>query len=341
MSLTETLRGRAGKLRGNGVKPPPDGSKPLPGWRRYWPMYAAVSPFFLLFAVFGVFPVAFSIYLSFMSWDGIGDMQSIGWENYEYLVTDPDFWKSITNTLIIWILATVPMVFLALVIAYALHTTVRFKAFYRVAYFIPNVTSIVAMTIVLGSVFSDSSGLLNSMLRAISAGEVGWLSDPWAMKVSVALITIWRWLGYNTIICLAGLQAISSDVYEAAKVDGANARQTFFRITIPMLRPVILFVVITSTIGGLQLFTEPHVMFPDDTGNVGGPGGEATTIVLYLYQQAFIFNRFGYGAAIGWALFILIAVFSIINWRLVAGRGEDAMGTPKTKAKGKGKSRAR
>ncbi|MER6714905.1 sugar ABC transporter permease [Streptomyces sp. NPDC006386] len=338
MGLADAPRGKAVKPRGSAAKPPPDGSRPLPGWRRYWPMYTAVSPFFLLFAVFGVFPVGFSIYLSFMSWDGIGEMRSIGWENYAYLVTDSDFWQSIGNTLVIWILSTVPMIFLALGIAYALHTAVRFKAFYRVAYFVPNVTSIVAMTLVLGSVFSDSSGLLNSALRAINAGEVGWLSDPWAMKVSVAAITIWRWVGYNAIICLAGLQAISSDVFEAAKVDGADNRQTFFRITIPMLRPVILFVAVTSTIGGLQLFTEPQVLFPvDDNGNVGGPGGEATTIVLYLYQQAFIFNRFGYGAAVGWALFLLIAVFSVINWRLIGGRDEDAIGTGKRK----GKSRAR
>ncbi|GAB2881304.1 sugar ABC transporter permease [Streptomyces deserti] len=338
MGLADALRGKAVEPRGSAVKPPPDGSRPLPGWRRYWPMYAAVSPFFILFALFGIFPVGFSVYLSFMSWDGIGETQSIGWENYAYLVTDSDFWQSIGNTLIIWLLSTVPMIFLALVIAYALHTAVRFKAFYRVAYFVPNITSIVAMTLVLGSVFSDSSGLLNSALRAIHAGEVGWLSDPWAMKVSVAAITTWRWVGYNAIICLAGLQAISSDVFEAAKVDGANNRQTFFRITIPMLRPVILFVAVTSTIGGLQLFTEPQVLFPvDDNGNVGGPGGEATTIVLYLYQQAFIFNRFGYGAAVGWALFLLIAVFSVINWRLIGGRDEDAIGTGKRK----GKSRAR
>ncbi|GAP48403.1 carbohydrate ABC transporter permease [Streptomyces azureus] len=338
MGLADAPRGKAVKPRGSAAKPPPDGSRPLPGWRRYWPMYAAVSPFFILFAVFGVFPVGFSVYLSFMSWDGIGEMQAIGWENYAYLVTDSDFWQSIGNTLVIWLLSTVPMIFLALGIAYALHTAVRFKAFYRVAYFVPNITSIVAMTLVLGSVFSDSSGLLNSALRAIHAGEVGWLSDPWAMKVSVAAITVWRWVGYNAIICLAGLQAISSDVFEAAKVDGANNRQTFFRITIPMLRPVILFVAVTSTIGGLQLFTEPQVLFPvDDNGNVGGPGGEATTIVLYLYQQAFIFNRFGYGAAVGWALFLLIAVFSVINWRLIGGRDEDAIGTGKRK----GKSRAR
>ncbi|NGN63581.1 sugar ABC transporter permease [Streptomyces sp. A7024] len=335
MAVTESVQGSAGERRRATAGKELDGSRPLPGWRRYWPMYAAVSPFFFLFAVFGVFPVGYSIYLSFMSWDGIGDMKGVGWENYAYLLTDGDFWQSITNTLIIWVLSTVPMIFLALVIAYALHTTVRFKAFYRVAYFMPNITSIVAMTLVLGSVFSNSSGLLNNMLRAISAGEVGWLSDPWAMKVAVAAITTWRWVGYNAIICLAGLQAISSDIYEAARVDGANNRQTFFRITIPMLRPVILFVAITSTIGGLQLFTEPQVLFPDAAGNVGGPGGEATTIVLYLYQQAFIFNRFGYGAAIGWALFILIAVFSVINWRLIGGRDELAAD------KRKGKRRAR
>ncbi|MET9357763.1 ABC transporter permease subunit [Streptomyces sp. NPDC006617] len=136
----------------------------------------------------------------------------------------------------------------------------------------------------------------------------------------------------------AGVPEGSSDVFEAAKVDGAGNRQTFLRITIPMLRPVILFVAVTSTIGGLQLFTEPQVLFPvDDNGNVGGPGGEATTIVLYLYQQAFVFNRFGYGAAVGWALFLLIAVFSVINWRLIGGRDEDAIGTGKRKEK----SRAR
>jgi len=128
----------------------------------------------------------------------------------------------------------------------------------------------------------------------------------------------WRWVGYNAIIYLAGLQAIPGDVYEAAKVDGASAIQTFLRVTVPMLRPVILFTVITSTIGGLQTFTESQVLL----GDTGGPDNAGETIVLYLYQHAFVNNQFGYGAAVAWALFLLILVFSVINWRLLSGGGD-------------------
>ncbi|OIV37620.1 cytochrome C biogenesis protein [Mangrovactinospora gilvigrisea] len=282
-------------------------------------MYAAVSPFYILFAVFGIFPVGFSIFLSFQSWDGIGKMKSVGWENYKYLLTDPQFWQSIVNTLEIWVMATVPMLFLALVVAYALHTAVRFKSFYRMAYFVPNVTSMVAMAIVFGSIFSGNFGILNDLLKSIGAGQVQWLTDPWGIKVAIAALSTWRWVGYNAIIYLAGLQAISQDVYEAAKMDGANARQTFFRITIPLMRPIILFTVITSTIGGLQLFTESQVL----VGDSGGTGQSGETIVVYLWQHAFVQNQFGYGGAIGWALFILIVLFSIINWRFLRERNDD------------------
>ena len=300
--------------------PAPD--KPPSRFRQAMPQYVAVSPFFILFAVFGAFPVLFSIYLSFHSWDGIGAMKWVGLEQYSYLLSDPAFWDAITNTLIIWVLSTVPMLLLALVIANALHNATTFRGFYRVAYFLPNVTSVVAMTMVFGSIFSNNFGLLNAFLQSIGLTKIEWLSQPWGIKIAIATIVTWRWVGYNAIIFLAGLQAISADIYEAAKVDGASSSQTFWRITVPMLRPVILFTAVTSTIGGLQIFTESRVLF-GDTENIGGPGGAGTTIVSYLYQSAFIKNQFGYGAAIGWALFILIVLFAIINWRLIGGNDDE------------------
>lgn len=298
--------------------------KPPNKYRQAFPQYAAVAPFFILFAIFGAFPVLFSIWISFHSWDGIGQMKWVGLEEYSYLLSDPVFWKAIGNTLIIWVLSTVPMLLLALVIANALHNATRFRSFYRIAYFIPNVTSVVAVTLVFGSIFSNNFGLLNAFLESIGVGKIDWLTQPWGIKIAIATIVTWRWVGYNAIIYLAGLQAISADVYEAAKVDGASSRQTFWRITVPMMRPVILFTAVTSTIGGLQIFTESRVLF-GDTSSIGGPGDAGLTIVSYLYQSAFIKNQFGYGAAIGWALFILIVLFSIVNWRLIGGTDEERL----------------
>ncbi|GAB2613101.1 carbohydrate ABC transporter permease [Kribbella endophytica] len=297
-------------------------SKPPNKFKQAFPQYVAVSPFFVLFAIFGAFPVFFSIWLSFHSWDGIGQMKWVGLEQYSYLLTDPTFWKSITNTLIIWVLSTVPMLLLALLIANSLHNATRFRSFYRIAYFIPNITSVVAVTMVFGSVFSNNFGLLNAFLTSIGLDKIEWLSQPWGIKVAIATIVAWRWTGYNAIIFLAGLQAISSDIYEAAKVDGASSRQQFWQITVPLLRPVILFTAVTSTIGGLQIFTESQVLF-GASGSIGGPGDGGLTIVSYLYDNAFGANQFGYGAAIGWALFILIVLFSIINWRLIGGRDDE------------------
>ncbi|MEU4607940.1 sugar ABC transporter permease [Kribbella sp. NPDC023972] len=296
----------------------PGSGKPPGKYRQALPQYAAISPFFILFAVFGAFPVLFSIWISFHSWDGIGQMTWVGLEQYSYLLGDPKFWQSIGNTLIIWVLSTVPMLMLALVIANALHNATRFRSFYRIAYFIPNVTSVVAVTMVFGSIFSNNFGLLNAFLQSVGLTKIEWLTQPWGIKIAIATIVTWRWVGYNAIIFLAGLQAISNDVYEAARVDGASSRQTFWRITVPLLRPVILFTAVTSTIGGLQIFTESQVL----VGDTGGPGGAGTTIVSYLYESAFLDNQFGYGAAIGWALFILIVLFSIINWRLIGGGDE-------------------
>jgi cellobiose transport system permease protein len=294
--------------------------------RTFWPQYVAIAPFYVLFLVFGLFPILFSIYLSFTDWDGIGPIKFVGLAQYAYLVADPRFWNAVGNTFLIWFISTIPMLFLALVIAFLLHQNIRFKGGYRLAFFIPNVTSMVAMAIVFGSVFSDSFGLVNSALTALNAEPIAWLSSNWGIKITIAVMVIWRFTGYNAIIYLAGLQSIPTELYDAAKVDGANTWQIFSTITVPMLRPVILFTVITSTVGGLSLFTEPQILL----GNSGGTDEAGMTIVLYQYNQAFTQFDFGYGSAIAWALFVLASVFAIINWRLV--RERDTKATPVNKA---------
>lgn len=286
------------------------------GPRRFWPQYVAVAPFYVLFMVFGFLPIVFSIVLSFCDWDGIGRLRWVGLAQYRYLVADERFWNAVVNTLLIGVMSTVPMLFIALVLAFLLHQNIRLKGVYRVAFFLPNVTSMVAMAIVFGSVFSDSFGLINSALTALGREPVAWLSSYWGIKVTIATLLVWRWTGYNAILYLAGLQAIPTELYDAARVDGASARQVFTSITVPMLRPVILFTLVTSTIGSLGLFTEPQVLL----GTTGGTDEAGMSIVLYQYNQAFSQFDFGYGSAIAWALFVLAAIFSVINWRLLRER---------------------
>jgi cellobiose transport system permease protein len=303
----------------------PSPVRPKKGFRKYWHLYAAISPFYLIFLGFGLFPVGFSLYLSFHRWDGLGSMEWAGLSQYQYLLSDGDFWNSIGNTLIIWALATFPMIFLAMVTAVMLNSAVRFKGLYRVAYFLPNVTSVVAIAIVFGSIFSTNAGMVNAVLHAVGIDQVAWLNTPWGIKVTIAALMTWQWTGYNAIIFLAGLQTVPGELYEAARMDGAGPIQTFFRITLPLLRPTLLFVLVVSTVTGLQSFSEPQVLLQtssNDSTFAGGPGHSGQTMVLYFFQQTFDNNDFGYGAAVAWGIFLVVVLFSIINWRLVQRRGD-------------------
>ena len=293
-----------------------------PGRRRrvlsYWPQYLAISPFYILFAVFGLAPVLFSFYLAFQRWDGIGESEFAGLDNFRYLIKDDVFWLSLRNTLLIWVMSTVPTLILAMVLAVLLNSVKRFKAFYRMAFFIPNITSVVAISIFFGALFATNYGLINAVLEAVGLPKFAWLQSVWGIKIVIAVLTVWQWTGYNAIIYLAGLQTISSDLYEQAKVDGANAVQIFFRITLPLLRPIILFTVVISTIGGLQTFTEPKVL----VGDTAGTGQSGLTMVFYFYRQAFSHNDYGYGAAIAMVVLLVVGLVTILNWALVQ-RGED------------------
>ncbi|WP_328859821.1 carbohydrate ABC transporter permease [Streptomyces sp. NBC_00306] len=290
---------------------------------RHWRLYAAISPFYLIFLAFGLIPVGFSLYLSFHRWDGLGSMEFAGLAQYRYLLSDTQFWNALGNTLVIWAMATFPMLFLALLVAVMINSAKRLTSFYRFAFFVPNVTSVVAVAIVFGSVFSTNFGLVNAVLQGLGLDPVAWLQTPWSIKVSIAALMSWQWVGYNAIIFLAGLQTIPGELYEAARVDGANPVQTFFRITVPLMRPVILFTLVVSTVTGLQSFSEPQVLLSTTSNTstfAGGPDNAGQTMVLYFFQQSFDNNDFGYGAAVAWGIFLVVVIFSIVNWRLVARR---------------------
>ncbi|GAA1575528.1 sugar ABC transporter permease [Kribbella sancticallisti] len=283
----------------------------------YWRFYLALSPFYLIFLVFGLYPVASTILLAFQKWDGLGTRQMVGLQNFRFLLEDSTFWLSLWNTVVLFFMSTVPTLAIALALAVMLHSAVRLKGVYRIAYFIPNITSLVAAAIFFAAVFSTNFGLINSVLRSLGLPTEDWLGQPWGIKIAISTMIVWQWTGYNTIIYLAGLQAIPTEQYEAAKVDGAGPFRTFFSITLPQLRPVVLFTVIMSTIGGLQTFTEPQVM----VGNTGGTGQSGLTVVMYFYNQAFGANDYGYAAAIALSIFMLVLLFTAINWKLLGGRG--------------------
>jgi cellobiose transport system permease protein len=323
MSLSKSSAPRMRIARENPPPAPRKSRKPgrLRRTASFWPQYLAVSPFYVIFLVFLLIPIGFSLYLAFTSWDGLGPIKFVGLQQFRFLLKDPTFWLALRNTLIIWLMSTVPMLFMSLVIAALLNATKRFTAFYRVAFFIPSVTSIVAIALFFSAVFSQNYGLVNVILHSLHLPTVNWLSDSWTIKLVIASLMTWQWTGYNAIIYLAGMQSIPPELYEAAKVDGAGAIRTFFSITIPLLRPIILFTVIVSTVTGLQSFTEPQVLFGSAAAvnpDSGGPGQAGLTLILYFYHEAFDNNDFGYAAAIAWAAFLVIVLFTLINWRLVA-----------------------
>ncbi|GIN13713.1 cytochrome c biogenesis protein [Shouchella clausii] len=286
-------------------------------WAEIWKkrtLYLFISPFFLLFAVFGVFPIFYSLYLSFHSWSGLGDKTFVGLSQFQYLLGDAEFWQAVGNTFAIWFLSSIPMLFFALVIAFLLNLpSLKGRSTYQTMFFITNVTSIVAVAIIFETIFSNQYGLMNYLLSLIGIAPLEWLNSGFLVKVVIASMVVWRFVGYNAIIYLAGLQNIPKTLYEAAIIDGANKTQIFFRITIPLLRPIILFTVIMTTIGSMQIFTEPQILL----GNSGGVGGAGMTMTLYMYNEGFLNNQFGYASAVSWAMFIIIALFSLINWKLV------------------------
>jgi cellobiose transport system permease protein len=275
--------------------------------------YAFLSPFFILFGIFGLAPILFTVYVSFFNWDLLGTQEWVGLQNYIELFQDSRFYQSLGNTLSIFLLSSVPQLIGALALAIVLNSkTLKLRTFWRAVILFPFITSTVAVAVVFGAMFADNGGMMNWALGFLGLAPIHWHADALAGQIVIALMVNWRWTGYNTLIFLAALQSIPGELYEAAEMDGASKWSQFLNITIPQIRPTIFFTVVTSTIGGLQIFAEPMQF---GGGNYsGGSSGQFRTMTLFLFDQAFAQLRLGYSSAIAIGLFLIIALIAGINF---------------------------
>jgi cellobiose transport system permease protein len=285
--------------------------------------YLFISPFYIVFLIFGGFPLVYTIWVSLHEWGlASGTRKYVGLENYRYLLGDSDFWTATVNTVGMFVISTVPQLLLALLIANTLNRRMRGSTFFRIGVIIPLATSTVAVAIVFTQLFDPEYGLINWALDLVGISPIDWQTSRGWSWAAIASMVNWRWTGYNALIYLAAMQAIPRDLYEAAAIDGASRIRQFWRITVPMLKPTIIFTVIISTIGGLQLFTEP-VLFGTGTPNRmdGGSVHQFQTITMYMFDNAFTDDRYGYAATVAWALFVLIIIFSLVNFLFVRRTG--------------------
>jgi cellobiose transport system permease protein len=271
--------------------------------------YAYVAPFFVLFACFSLYPFLYTAWVSLhdMSLSNIDGAEWVGLNNYDKLLHSEFFWNAARNTLTIGILSTVPQLCIALGLAHLLNYRLRGRTFLRVAMLMPYATSIAAATLVFAQLFGRDYGLINMVLKAVGLDPVNWEGGHWSSQIAISAIVTWRWTGYNALIYLAGMQAIPNDLYEAATLDGASRWQQFLHVTIPGLRPTILFTVVVSTIGAVQLFGEP-LLFSGNGTTTGGSSRQYQTLGLLMYNQGWTNFHLGQAAATAWAMFLIILV---------------------------------
>lgn len=298
----------------------------LSAWDFKLAPYLYISPFFVLFVVIGLFPIVYTAVISFMDWDLVrGRGTFIGFDQYAYVLGNPKFWIALRNTFSIFLLSTIPQLILAIFIAAMLDQNIRAKTFWRMGVLLPYVVAPVAVALIFSNMFGDQYGIVNTWLGSIGLGPVKWHSDAFASHIAIATMVNFRWTGYNTLILLAAMQAIPRDYYEAAAIDGANKVRQFLSITVPSLRPTLIFVIVTSTIGGLQIFDEPRMY---DQYGTGGADSQWLTITLWLYNIGWGEWNFGRAAALAWILFLIILVIGVINLFVTRGlvRDEGARG---------------
>jgi cellobiose transport system permease protein len=281
--------------------------------------YFFILPYFVVMIVLQLYPILFTMGLSFTKPINMFENEFAGLGNYQRLLTNPIFYKSIYSTLWIWLWNYIPQVVFAILLGVILTTyKLRGREFLRTVYFLPNLVTAASIGVLFAVILDWKSGALNHVLLNIGILKepYNWPIKPRVMQGMVSFIQWWQWFGYTMIIMMAGLNAISDELYEAANIDGASRSQAFFRVTLPLLRPTLLYVMVTSLIGGMQIFDIPKVI----TQGRGQPDGALNTMVLYLYNQAFQNFNIGYAAAIAWVLFFIILLFSILSFRLIRGR---------------------
>ena len=277
--------------------------------------YLYISPFFLLFGVIGAFPLVYTLVVSLYDWQLLqGQGEFVGLGNFVEVLGDRFFWNSIFNTFSIFLLSSIPQIIVALVIAAVLDQNIKAKTFWRMSVLLPYVVAPVAVALIFSNMFQDQSGLVNNLLGVVGIEPIEWKHDTLASHVAIATMVNWRWTGYNALILLAAMQAVPRDLHESAAIDGAGGIRRFFSITIPGIRPTLIFVIITATIGGLQIFAEPRLFDVSTAGGVGGSDRQFQTTVLYLWEMAFFRGDFGRASAIAWLLFLLIVAIGLINF---------------------------
>ncbi|HLH74352.1 MAG TPA: sugar ABC transporter permease [Chloroflexota bacterium] len=279
--------------------------------RRYLTAYLFIAPFYVLFLIFGLGPILFSFYLGFAEWNGTGPLRWIGAQNYAGLLSDGTFVLAVENTLWLWVGHAVPMLPVALALALLLNLRwLRGRAIARAAVYLPNVTGVVPVALAFTLILDPKYGLLSFALRGVGLSGLPWLTDPTYSKWGIILFVIWRATGWYVVVFLAGLQSVDPFLYEAAMVDGAGAWSRFRHVTLPGIAPVLLFAVVIDTIGSMRAFTEPTIL------TNGGPANSSLTLAMYLYANAFEYAKFGYAAAISYAIFAITLVAALLQLRL-------------------------
>ncbi|GAA0458354.1 carbohydrate ABC transporter permease [Streptomyces stramineus] len=299
---------------GRGRSRPGSWRRRLYAWDVRYSPYAFVAPFFLFFAAFGIFPL---LYTGWASLHRVGlsapdHMEWVGLHNYTRLLDDAFFWNSLRNTFTIGVISTVPQLLMALGLAHLLHYRLRAAAFWRVALLTPYATSVAAATLVFVLLYGRDYGMINWALGAVGVSPVDWQSGTWSSQFAVSSIVIWRWTGYNALIYLAAMQAVPDELYESAALDGASRGQQFRYVTVPALRPTILFTVVVSTIGATQLFGEP-LLFGGAGGQKGGASHQFQTLGLYLYEQGWFNFHLGRASAVAWTMFLILLLIAAVN----------------------------
>ncbi|MFN4001041.1 carbohydrate ABC transporter permease [Microcella sp.] len=286
-------------------------SQTLSRWDVKISPYLYISPFFILFAITGLFPLVYTAWVSVHEWNLIGGQGDfVGLDNFAFVLSQPPFWIALRNTFSIFLISAVPQIAFALLIAAVLDRNLRAKTFWRMGVLLPYVVAPVAVTLIFSNMFGDQYGLINNLLGDLGIDPIGWHSDVLPSHIAIATMVNFRWTGYTALILLAAMQAIPRDYYEAAMIDGAGIVRQFFSITIPQLRPTLIFVIVTSTIGGLQIFDEPRLY---DSVGQGGASSQWMTITIYLYNLGWGQLNFGRAAAVAWLLFLIIIIVGLLN----------------------------
>ena len=281
------------------------------GQKSQWPTALLfLSPTLIVFTAFILFPILFSFYLSFHKWNMFSDEQAfVGLSNYVRMFSDPEFWVVLRQTAI-YTIATVPLnMALALITAFSLKEHIRGRKLLRAMFFTPVIISSVAAAVIWRWVFDPNLGLLNTVFGVLGLPHINWVNDPTAAMVALITVGVWKTFGINMILFAAGLAGIPDHYYEAARIDGANGWQRFWRITMPLLSPTTLFIMVLSFIGSFQVFDLVYIL------TYGGPLGSTKVLVFYLYEHAFKFFNMGYASAVAYVLFAILFVLTMIQIR--------------------------